>query len=213
MILFNALLCGCPPAAAITSLPLVQCPSEFGQVVRLIFQRNKQVNGTQNSVTVVNAALLATWVASKALTDGEKTQASPEIGNPEFTAGEARVFGGGNATVGGIEIVLGSDPSTFTSVIYRARQDIISVLKEYACEDMGVYLVNGDGQIAGDADDVATPTLIKPFSIRSLFVGDKLPGGFEAPDQNALNFSLLPNWSDNFHAVTTAFDPQTNQTI
>jgi hypothetical protein len=50
-----------------------------------------------------------------------------------------------------------------------------------------------------------------PIPIRSLFIGDKTFGGLEAPDSNAIQWTFLPNYSDNFWICTpTEWNPLTD---
>ena len=164
-----------------------------------------QADGTPNELPVADSTLKASYVALKAATDSTKMIVSPFIEAPENEPGAKREFGGGNATLGGIPIVLGAEASQFKSYVRSQRQDVITALKSYMGEpNIGVYLVNEAGQIAGAADNVATPTKYTPFRIQSLFIGDKKLGGFEAPDENALEFGLPSNWSNNFAVITPA---------
>ena len=73
-----------------------------------------------------------------------------------------------------------------------------------------MYLVNGDGQIMGISDHASTPNFF-PIPITSLFVGDLKLNGLDTPDENALSFSLKPNWSDDAVVITpTDFNPLTD---
>ena len=50
-----------------------------------------------------------------------------------------------------------------------------------------------------------------PIPIRSLFIGDKTHGGLAAPDSNAIQWSFLPNYSDDLAIVTPDdFNPLTD---
>lgn len=199
-----AILCGCPPGAEIDDIPNADCPEEFGQLQKVIFQRLKQADGTKNEITIATTDpnLLATWTALKAASDGTKVTVSPFIQNPETEPGAKREFGGGNATLGGIPIVLGAEPTTFAGQVYRARQDVIEAMKGYGCENIGVFLVNENGQIAGASDNIETPTKLSPFPIQGFFVGDKKLGGFEEVDSNAIEWAFPSNWSDKFTTIT-----------
>lgn len=193
-----AIICTCPLAAAIDTLPVATCPEEFGQVQKIIFQRK----GSTITILTTNPNLLATWTALKAAVDGTKVQISPFVQGPEVVPGEAREYGGGNDTLDGIPIILGSDPTAVSAKIIRVKQDVIEALKKYKCEDMGVFLINAAGQIAGVTDDIGTPLTFAPFPIRGLFVGDKAMEGFGGVDSNAIKFQMPENWSDKFHVVT-----------
>lgn len=194
------LICNCPASAALPDIPLASCIENFGQVQKLIFQRKYSTGSTKNEIA--NPALLASWTPLLAAADGTKAVVSPFVEAPAFEAGAAKTYGGGNDTLDGIELIIGSDPTTFTANINRSKQDAIKALKKLMCENVGVLFINGQGQIGCICDDPATPTKYYPVPLAAFFVGDKAPGGFENPDKNVIQFKLLPNWSDNFIVVT-----------
>ena len=93
-------------------------------------------------------------------------------------------------------------------VMRQMTQDVIKALKGLQCEDeLGVYLVNGDGQILAlsSKDNEYTP-----IPIRSLFISDLKLMGLDNPDENALSFAFLPNLSDDAKVVTPDFNPLTD---
>jgi hypothetical protein len=206
MTLFTALLCGCPVGSALTALTASTCPEDFGQVQKIMFQRVYSTGTTLNESVIASANpnVLATWTALKAASDGTKVTVSPFVSEPTFGGGEARNYGGGNATVNGVAQVIGSTPTTFTGKFLSQKQTVIALMKAYMCENLGVYLINGNGKIAGLVDDLTTPTKFRPIPLapNSFFIGDKIIGGFEAPDHNMIAFGMLENWSDKFYVVT-----------
>lgn len=157
--------------------------------------------------------LKASWVALMAALDGSKIVISPYVQAPTQEAGSARTFGGGNETLGGVEIVIGREPSTFSAVIRAVDQDVIKAMKALQCEaqadNLGVYLFDENGNIECLlADGLSECT---PIPIRSLFIGDKVHGGLEAPDSNAISFTFLPNYSDTLMIVKPSnFNPLTD---
>lgn len=199
-----SLICGCPAGTEIDDIPSSACQQDFGQVQKVMFQRIYSTGTTKNEIVIstTNPNLLATWTTLKSASDGTKVTVSPYISTPETEPGSKREFGGGNATIGGIPIVMGREPTSFTGQLFTFKQDVIAALKKYECENIGVFLINEHGHIAGDTDDLGTPTKFLPIPIKSLFIGDKNLGGFEEPDSNAIEWSFLPNWSDKFHVVT-----------
>jgi len=201
----SSLLCPCPKAAAITALPTTECSENFGQTQKLIITRLRE-GTTLNQVAMASAPTLATWTALQAAIDGTKVVVTPYVQNPEVEPGANREFGGGNATLGGVPISLGAENTTFTGVFYSLTQDYIKVLKEYACDEIGVYLINEAGNIAG-VEKVTDE--LHPIPVRSFFVSDKKLGGYEEPDSNTIQFGLVPNWSDDFKIVEPTFDPLT----
>lgn len=208
------LTCTCPAATALTAITAVTCPENFGQIQKIAFQRLTD-GGTKNSFTsTASINLKASWTAAKAKTDGTKIVISPYINNPQAEAGAARSVGGGNEGLGGVETIIGSEPTTFTAQFNGIPQATIVDLKKLMCEavvnNLGVYLFNEAGQI-GCLQDAATATTYYPIPIQSLFIGDKVFGNFENVDTNAISFSLPPNWSDNFAVVTPSdFNPLTD---
>ena len=143
-----------------------------------------------------------------AASDGTKCVITPYVEAPTSDGGDAMTFGGGNDTVGGTTKVIGRNPVNMSFVMRQMTQDVIKALKGLQCEDeLGVYLVNGDGQILAISSAENTYT---PIPIRSLFISDLKLMGLDNPDENALSFSFLPNWSDDAKVVTPDFNPLTD---
>jgi len=208
-------LCTCPAAASLTSIPAAGCPESFGQIQKIAFQRLRKADGTKNSFTNTSSILIkASWTAKMAAADDTKIVISPYIQAPSQEAGSPRTFGGGNETLGGVEIIIGREPSTFTGVIRSVSQDVIKAMKQLQCEanadNLGVFLIDENGAVEAVKDETVATTFY-PIPIRSLFIGDKAHGGLEAPDSNAIQFSFLPNYSDNLSIqVPTDFNPLTD---
>ena len=213
--------CACPAATALTTIPAASCAESFGQIQKVAFMRLKKADGTVNSFvdgTTTGINKKAAWTAKMALSDGGKVVISPYIQAPTNEAGEARTFGGGNDTLGGIEIVIGRNPSTFTGVMRAVPQSIIKAMKLLQCEaqsdNLGVILFDENGNIeAVKKVTSGTPDTVEymPIPIRSLFIGDKSHGGLEAPDNNAIQWSFLPNYSDELAIVhPDDFNPLTD---
>ena len=207
-------MCSCPAGAALPAVPNASCPQDFGQVQKIIFQRIFKTAGTKNSFTqTASIKQLSSWTAlfsQNASSDapGSKCVITPYVEAPTSDGGDAITFGGGNDTVGGTTKVIGRNPVNMSFVMRQMTQDVIKALKGLQCEDeLGVYLVNGDGQILAlsSADNEYTP-----IPIRSLFISDLKLMGLDNPDENALSFSFLPNWSDDAKVVTPDFNPLTD---
>lgn len=208
------MICTCPAATALTDITAVTCPENFGQIQKIAFQR-LVASGVKNAFTTTNKIdVLASWTTFKSANDSTKIVVSPYINAPTVEAGEARTFGGGNDTLGGIEEILGANPTSFSAVLRKMPAATIRDLKKLMCEadagNLGVYLFDENGMI-GAIQDATTPTTYYPIPVRSLFVGDKSLGGFEAPDTNAISWSFLPDWSDYLAKVApTDFNPLTD---
>lgn len=213
------MICKCPAATALPDIPAVTCPESFGQIQKVAFQRLMKDDSTKNFFDSAgeppkDIMKLASWTPLLVASDSTKVVVSPYIQAPTAEAGAARTFGGGNETPDGIEEVIGRESTPFTGVFRKVPQSIIKAIKELQCEsygdNLGVFLFDNNGNI-GAIQDETTQTKYYPIPIRSLFVGDKTLGGLEAPDNNAIQWSFLPNWSDNLAIVTpNDFNPLTD---
>jgi hypothetical protein len=208
-------ICKCPASTALTSIPAVTCTESFGQIQKVAFQRLVSTGTTKNSFTTTNEIeKLASWTTFTSANDGTKIVVSPYLNAPTSEAGGARTFGGGNESLGGIEEIIGREPTTFTAVFRKMPQSVIKALKELQCEaeagNLGVYLFDENGAIEAIQDET-TATTFYPIPIRSFFVSDKTHGGLEAPDSNNVQWSFLPNYSDNLKIVAPDdFNPLTD---
>ena len=189
----------CPAATALPTIPAEACAQNFGQIQKIIFQRimnGNAKNSIADGTSAGNAGLLASWTALKTANDDTKIAVTPFIEAPADDGGDARTFGGGNDTLNGIEIIIGSNPVNFTCRLNGKKQDIIAELKKLMCEalanNLGVYLVNENGNIEGIKDGGNW----YPIPVQRLFVGDKLHGNFDGPDYNNMSFSFAPGYSD-----------------
>lgn len=195
-------------------IPVSNCPESFGQIQKVAFQRLYKSTGEKNSFkTDAGIEKKASWTSLLTADDDTKIVISPYIQAPTAEAGAARTFGGGNETLGGVEEIVGREPTPFTGVMRKLPQKIIKALKELQCEswgdNLGVYLFDENGAI-GAIQDAKTATTHYPIPIRSLFIGDKTLGGYEAPDSNNIQWAFLPNWSDDLAIIVPEdFNPLT----
>ena len=200
--------CGCPAGAHLEDLEIADCKESLGQIQKVIIQRKYGSQGVLNSIPEASIKSKTLMAALASAADGTKIIISPFIQNPTTTPGEPRTFGGGNQTLGGIEIVIGREPTPFEGVIYQEKQSTIKTLKSYSCEDIGVYLIDENGNIGAIAktttSEGTTTKNYYPIPIRSFFVGDKNLGGYEEPDSNSITWSFLPNWSDDLEIIKQA---------
>lgn len=196
-------------------IPVSNCPESFGQIQKVAFQRLYKSTGEKISFkTDAGIEKKTSWTPLLSADDDTKIVISPYIQAPTAEAGAARTFGGGNETLGGVEEIVGREPTPFTGVMRKLPQKIIKALKELQCEswgdNLGVYLFDENGAI-GAIQDAKTATTHYPIPIRSLFIGDKTLGGYEAPDSNNIQWAFLPNWSDDLaFIVPEDFNPLTD---
>lgn len=209
------MICKCPAGTALPDIPVSNCPESFGQIQKVAFQRLYKRTGEKNSfTTTAGIGKKASWTPLLSADDNTKIVISPYIQAPTAEAGAARTFGGGNETLGGVEEIVGREPTPFTGVMRKLPQKIIKALKELQCEswgdNLGVYLFDENGAI-GAIQDAKTATTHYPIPIRSLFIGDKTLGGYEAPDSNNIQWAFLPNWSDDLAIIVPEdFNPLTD---
>lgn len=207
-------ICKCP-AVALPNIPNFTCAENFGQIQKVAFQRLYKSTGEKNSFTAsAGIGEKASWAPLLLADDDTKIVVSPYIQAPTVEAGAPRTFGGGNETLGGIEEIIGREPTPFTAVMRKMPQSLIKALKDLQCEsdsqNLGVYLFDENGAIGALQDPTITKTHY-PIPIRSLFIGDKTLGGFEAPDSNAIQWMFLPNWSDDLAIIVPEnFNPLTD---
>ena len=202
-------LCQCPRGASIPTIPASDCPESFGQIQKVAFQRLYGADGAKNGfqLPAADIKLKASWTAALTAADSKKIAVSPYVQAPTTEPGAPRTFGGGNETLGGVEMVIGREPTAFTGVLRQLPQSVIKTLKALECEELGVYIFDENGNI-GALNDGKTPAFYTPIPIRAFFVSDKVLGGYEAPDSNNVQWSFLPNWSDNLEMIApTDFNP------
>lgn len=207
-------ICKCPAAESLPTLPTAACPETFGQIQKVAFQRLYSGDTRNGFTTTEKIELLASWTPKLTASTSEKIVVSPYIEAPTAEGGAPRTYGGGNDTLGGVEIIIGREPTNFTAVIRQMPQAVIKALKQMQCEatgdNLGVYLFDeygAIGAIKGSAEGTYYPI---PVSKGSFFVGDKTLGGLEAPDSNAIQWSFLPNWSDDLAIIAPEFNPLTD---
>lgn len=207
--------CGCPVGAHIADLDIKECKESMGQVQKVAFQRIYKTSGVKNSVE--DPTKKASFSAMFSASDGSKMVISPYIQGPTTEPGDARTFGGGNQTLGGIEITIGRNPTGFSGTIYQENQATIKQLKQYQCENIGVWLIDENGNLGCISEKImveaSEKTVYMPIPIGKFFVGDKKLGGFEEPDSNSISWSFYPNWSDDFVIIKNEeldFNPLTD---
>lgn len=215
-----SLICQCPAATAITTIPVVTCPENFGQIQKVAFQRLRQADGTINEMVGSGTPLAptitkkATWTALLSAANGTKIVVSPYINAPADSGGDARRSSGGNDDLGGMAEVIGGNPVQFDGSLRSVPQSVIKIMKELECEaqagNLGVFLFDENGKIEA-IQDPDTPTTYRPIPIRSLFIGSKIHGNFDAKDSNAISWLYPDNYSDNLAIVTPDdFNPLTD---
>ena len=180
----------CPLPTAIESVLTEEtCPVNFGQIQKLIFWRHG------NSITTVACAEVeANWTTLLAAVDDTKAITTPFTSGASLVPGEARSFGGGNDTLDGIELILGSEPAVFTGRCLQYPTATIALLKQLMCEDLDVVFVNENGQFGYKAYD----DKFYGLHVKGLFVGDLSLPGYAEPSGNTISFKIPSSEMDYF---------------
>ncbi len=199
----------CPVATSLPTIPAESCAKRFGQTQKVIFQRlydGSTRNGIADGSSAGQAGLLASWTALKAANDGTKIAVTPFVENPTPDGGDAKTVGGGNESLNGAERVIGSNPVGMSFKLNNKDQAIIAELKKLECEalarNLGVYLINENGQIMGRKESNNGTDTWYPMPIQTLFVSDLMPGGLDADDSNDMSFKFVPGYSDKVDFIT-----------
>ena len=176
------------------------CGIRYGQVQKVAFTRiGNLFSDSSNPITD-----LASWAAFLAAEDSTKIVVTPYVEAPTMEGGDEKTFGGGNATLDGIIMVLGSQPIRMSFALRNYPQAIISALKVLTkIKDLGVFLFNDNGGIICLQEDGT----YLPIPIRALFVGDLILSGRTQPDRNTMKFSFKSNYSDKLVVVKPNFSP------
>ena len=176
------------------------CGIRYGQVQKIAFTRIGNIfSNSSNPITD-----LASWTAFLSAEDSTKIVVTPYVEAPTMEGGDEKTFGGGNATLDGIIMVLGSQPIRMSFALRNYPQTIISALKVLTkIKDLGVFLFNDNGGIIC----LQEGGTYLPIPIRALFVGDLILSGRTQPDRNTMKFSFKSNYSDKLVVVKPDFSP------
>lgn len=183
--------CTCPVGTYMTSIGTLTCPTSFGQIQKLIFQRANQTAGLGSTTTIKS---LATWTTLLAAVDSTKVVVTPYVSNFTMELGTAREFGSGNEVRNGVPIIFGTNPTKVTLRLYEPSTSIVTNLKALECETLEVTFVNELGYYGHGG----TVSVVTGFDVQSFHVSDRMLGGFDSPDYVEIAFSLPANWSSTF---------------
>lgn len=205
--LFTNLLCS---SGTLEDVLHQLCGEEIGEIDFLILQKVKKDDGSLNSIAVAADAhkTLATYTALFAAADETKMQKTPLLNGQQTEGGEIRQYGSGAEVNRGIPIVKGATHTTLSGTFIRRKSIEISSLKAYnGIENLGVIIVNVDGEMWALTDDLTTPTLVKPIPVFSFFVGDKMIGDYDNVDRHPIQWSFRQKWDNMLYGFKPDFDP------
>ena len=181
-------------------IPNMTCGIRYGQVQKIAFTRiGNLFSNSSNPITD-----LASWTTFLSEEDSTKIVVTPYVEAPTMEGGDEKTFGGGNTTLDGIIMVLGSQPIRMSFDLRNYPQTIISALKILTkIRDLGVFLFNDNGGIIC----LQEGGTYQPIPIRALFVGDLILSGRTQPDRNTMKFSFRSNYSNKLVVVKPNFSP------
>lgn len=187
----------CPLPTAIESIVTAEtCPVNFGQIQKLVFWRHGQY-----LAAVACAETESVWTTRLAAADATKAVVTPFTSGASLTPGEARSYGGGNDTLDGIELILGSEPGVFTGKFLQYPTSTVALLKQLMCEDLDVIFINENGQFGYRSVSGA----FYGFHTRGMFVGDLSLPGYAEPSGNTITFKIPSSEMDGF-TISSATD-------
>ena len=184
----------CPAPTGIASIvtSTTACPTEFGQIRKLIFWRRG------NSLDAVASATVSTvFTAYLSATGDTKMVVSPFL-TFLIPPSEAREAGSGSEVPNGIPRLVGPTSPKAEGQIWQTSQETIEAMKDLQCEYLDVLFINESNQLGYKLDGAA----VKGFPIHSLFISDPAMGSFDEGTRNMISCYLEPNWSDGFRIST-----------
>lgn len=196
--------CPCPEPEAIPSIPEPICPEDFGQIVRLILTRQKN----QIAATVAAAKLIATYSPLITAVDDTKIQVTPKLMEGiVIPPGEPITEGGDdNSTPLGRQLVVGAATIPVEGFLRGVDSAVIEALKQFACEELDIVLINEFGQYIFHKNDDNT---LRGFPIHAFFVGDKGNEGKNTQDKAKIRWGFDGGWRSKAIMVTpTDHDPR-----
>lgn len=202
-----SLLCTCPLPSELTSIPESDCPENFGQIQKVVFQRASGAWVFDSGVPATGVLVQASWTALLAETDNTKIVVSPFLEDAKISRGDAITRGGGdNTTLNGVEKVMGAQPALFTAELTSIQNATIDAMKTLQCEDLVVAFINEFGQIILKK---ISGTQYNMIPIQSLFVTDADSKGYATDDQAMLRFGLKYGWRTGTEIVKPTWNPLT----
>lgn len=199
----------CPLPAALTTIPLSECPFRFDQIVRLFFQ----MRVTESEFAAeADMQVLANWTPLLTALDNTKIIVSPIFAGFVIPKSEPNVQGGGdNSTFAGIEQYYGENPVRATGTFQNLTGATLAALREISqfslsnavgATNLTVYMVNKDGYVFYKGDQLGIPV----YNFR---VGTTGSEGLNRPNANDFSFNLPEGWDEDIQVVKPAFDPLT----
>lgn len=194
-------VCQCPVSTlGMTAIGILTCPTSFGQVQKLVFQRAGGLAGAGLGTTTTGSTdTYSTWTGLAAASGDSKIVVTPFVSGFTPELGTPREFGSGNEVRNGIPIIFGTNPTKIKVKAYELTSAMAANIKALECETLQVALINENGQVAFDATNTAK---VVGFDVQSFHVSDRILGGYDGPDYHEISFSFPANWSAKWYVQT-----------
>lgn len=207
-----SLLIQCPLPASIGDLSKLACAVNFGQIVRVGFQRVGYAFTDITDEAEWDALLAAPSVGPPVTTDQDKVQITTFCENVIIPQSEAITEGGDdNTTLFGQALVVGKGQITVTGRFRGLDSDGKRELDPYLSEasvynQIGVYLINEFGQVIASNPTGPSTAGATVFPIQSFFISDVGSEGFNTNNFNNFQWNFISGWADNFYVYDPGFD-------
>jgi hypothetical protein len=186
-----------------TDLPLLSnadCAFDFGQIVRLAFQRSSASTFADEAAF----ALGSNWTT--AVTTPASIQLTPFVNNVVIPQGEAATIGPDtNETIFGTLQVVGKNSITIAGRFQGLTPAIKKELDAFISEGntfgaLGVFLIDEFGKAYG-SQPLGAATAVSGIPLSSFFVGDPGSEGFNTLTYTPFQFNLRGGWFDDIVAA------------
>lgn len=178
------------------NIPNQDCPNEWGQIVRLLFQTKETVTPAfANLVAIQDIANWTPFLTSAPTADlhvfptSLLIDAKTGLFGFNITAGAVITQGGGDdTTLGGLAVPIGYDISTVSITGYSLSKQVIKGIKDLlrCAKNMTVYFVNAAGQIVAKEDG----TGFSGFNVTNFVVQDKNVTGSRERSTTLISFAI-----------------------
>lgn len=207
--------CNCPISTTLTIIPNTTCPEELGQFQRFILARQGFIrfdtvdptSAKQIPASIQGAgnlpSVLAPWTILLAEPASDRAIVTPLIGgDPVINPGDQITQGGGdNSTLNGEVYHVAYNPADASFRFDSLTAAQTKAIKKLICEKLEIFMVNADGDIIGERDQVDTD-LFHGFKATNVSLGGRSVQGFGTRDSNVFSFQLDDDWDTKFEKVT-----------
>jgi hypothetical protein len=191
----------CPNPVALSDIVATDCPENWGQIVRIAFQR---VGYAFTDITDE-----AEWDLLLAANDDTKLQIGPIHENFTAPAGELITEGGDDNTtsfgqpvsVGKATVTAGGRYRGISAETKRSLEQFTS--ESYFFQSLGVIFINEFGQIISNTDPDLEGGSDTVFPIQNYFISDVDNQGLNTNNLFNFSFTFPGGWSDYFKISNT----------